>query len=443
MKKGYSYLLPLAFLVPAIASAADLGSNGTTIVRFEERSHPGFSKEKIIPATQFLGIDATRLADGNLSLHLYGWGRVDLDNNSTNDDRTEGDLAYGYLQYRFPKSNADLRAGRIFVSEGVGREQLDGLAVRTNLAGGLTLALYGGAPVDQDNFNRGDMIGGGRIALRQNGWLDLGASYLYENNTVSQQLDSSVSPFITNASSDRQLAGGDIWFSPISAVQVSGNSSYNITTSSVAEHNYLVQIRPVKVVTLAGTYTERRFKGYFDGTNLPSLFKPDSRDDVKQYGGSITVNIAEPLELTADYRNIKRSSTGTTDRYGASVRLDLKAISTLTGVGYHRFQTPGTSATTPYDLSFHQVNGWVIATLKDVTASLDFLGNFYDDRNYPSLNGEKNDYSVTASLGYRVTPSINLSGDVSYGRNALLDKEFKGLLRAEFAFNTEDKRGKK
>ncbi|HZV81922.1 MAG TPA: hypothetical protein VFF53_07105 [Geobacteraceae bacterium] len=442
MKKG-SYFLPLALLFPAVATAAELGINGTTVVRFEERSHPGFSKERVTPATQFLGIDATRLMDGNLSLHLYGWGRQDLDNNSVDDSKSEGDLTYGYLQYRFQKANADLRAGRLFVSEGVGREQLDGLAIRTDLAGGFTLALYGGAPVKQDNSNRGDLLAGGRIALRQSGWLDLGASFLHENGTVSQQYNGSTSPPTTITDTTRQLAGGDIWFSPFSAVQVNGYTSYNLTTSSVAEHNYQLQIKPVKELTISGTYTERLFKGYFDGTNLPNLFKPDSHDDVKQYGGSITLAVAEPLELTVDYQNIERSSTGTTDRYGASARLDMKTISTRAGVGYHRYQTPNTSVTVPYDLSFHQVNGWVIVTLKDITASIDLLGNFYDDHHYPSLNGESKDYTAAASLGYRITPAINLSGDLSYGKNALLDEEFKGLIRAEFAFNIEDKRGKK
>src|SRR5665647_727882 len=98
--------------------AADVTVDSSTLFGIGQRDISGASKETLLPATQFLGITADKLADGNLSLHLYGWGRADLGDKSFNNEASTGSLTYGYLQYRFSKANANIRAGRLFVREG-------------------------------------------------------------------------------------------------------------------------------------------------------------------------------------------------------------------------------------------------------------------------------------------------------------------------------------
>src|SRR6185369_7752983 len=134
MKKTLYRLLPalwlLALPAAALAESPQITLDANTLVRFQEEAHTGFQDRLLVPATQFLGVDLEKLGDGNLSGHLYGWGRLDLADDSlhgTAKGKTEGSLTYGYLQYRFGAANAQARAGRIFVHEGIVNEQVDGV----------------------------------------------------------------------------------------------------------------------------------------------------------------------------------------------------------------------------------------------------------------------------------------------------------------------------
>jgi hypothetical protein len=447
MRKMAGLIAACGLLVPTLAWSADLGVNGTTIVRIEEQGSPGTGKSRIVPGTQFLGIDAAGLADGNLSLHFNGWGRHDFDETSAGAHKNDGELTYGYLRYRFPKANGELKAGRLFITEGVAFEQLDGLAARADLAGNLTLSVYGGAPVRFDNDNKGDYLGGGRLAFRVPGILEIGASSLYEKGAASRGFITGITPPDFIREDHRFLAGADIWLSPVSMVELSGHTDYNVATSAVAEHSYRLQVTPMKQLILAGTYNERLFKGYFAGTNLPNLFQPNALDSSRSYGGSVTLVVAKPLSITADYTHIHRDTVGGSDRYGAEARLSFTAAKVQAGASYHRLDAPDITTALvvlpSYDLSFHEVRGWVRYDPGRYFASVDAIGHFFDDRNNPNLNGKKTSYQVTASGGFRIADMVTVSGDVSYGENPQYTEEFKGLVRVNFAYAMTSKGGKK
>jgi hypothetical protein len=174
MKLPCIRLIPACFLLalPGAAMSAEISVDATSIVRFEQRDDKGLPKKDIMPATQFLGLDAAKLADGNLSLHAYGWGRGDIADKSFNDDRFTGSLTYGYLQYRLKAANADLRAGRFFVHEGIVNEHIDGASFRTDLPLGLGFSAFGGANVhtkklyNENSDGKGDGNFGGRLNFR-------------------------------------------------------------------------------------------------------------------------------------------------------------------------------------------------------------------------------------------------------------------------------------
>src|SRR6185369_4981931 len=134
MKKiGHFLSLALVSVIPSLACAADLELSSNTFFRFEQRAVPGFASETVVPATQFLRADVDKIADGNLSLHLYGWERLDLADRSRNGGKSDGDFEYGYLDYRFPTANAEIKAGRFMVREGVAVENIDGVSARADL----------------------------------------------------------------------------------------------------------------------------------------------------------------------------------------------------------------------------------------------------------------------------------------------------------------------
>jgi hypothetical protein len=429
-KRVYGLTVALALFLPGVAGAADPGVSTTTLFRFEQRAFPGFAKQTVVPATEFIGAD---LDNGNLSLHLYGWGRVDLADRSTNEGDTDGDLSYAFLRYRFSTANGEVRAGRFFINEGVAAEQVDGISARTDLKKGFTLALFGGAPVklDRDSRSKGDYIAGGRGSWRLGGVCELGVSGLREGGVT-------INP-ANGAKDDRDLLGGDIWLSPHRIVELNGHTFYNTSSDGLAEHSYLLAIKPHKAWSVSGTYNEQRFKEYFAFSNLRSLFNPDNGGELKSYGGGVSWAVAAPVELLADYRHYNRTGdvrvdrNGNSDRYGGDLRLTLSDRKVRAGLAYHR--SDGAAAFN----SYHEARGYGLYDAPRYVASLDAIGQFYKN----SISNRKEAFEVIASAGYRLVPELLLSGDISYGRNPQFDDEVRGVVRITYNYRAESKGAKK
>lgn len=414
-------------LMPVLAYGTDLGVNGSTLLTFQERSTPGFEKKTIAPATQFLGLDMDNMGGTNLSLHLYGWGRVDLADRST-DESTNGNFTYGYLRYLFPRSNGEIKAGRLFIFEGVGIENVDGVKARVDLAKGFTLSVYGGAPVRPDRTvdNTGDFIAGGRLSYRYPSILELGVSTVYESKLTNGP--------ITRLKDYRQLVGGDIWFRPIKWVELTGRSSYNTVTEGFGENSYLLTFKPLAPLTLTADYNQYHFKDYFAATNFRSLFNPDAGGDQKYYGGSITYVVAKPMELTASYRHYDRKQTGTSDRYGGEARFTPLQGKVRTGLSYYRVDAP--TAVNSYD----EVRGYIMYSGTLLMASIDAISDFYD--NGVNVYGKRTAFEIQGSAGCRLLPFLTLSGDISYSENPLYKDEVRGLVRLTFDYTTSKGAGK-
>ena len=432
MRNVIGMVVSLLVLLPSLAAAAQISANCTTLIRFEERSFPGFDKQRVVPATQFLGIDADQLGDGNLSLHLYGWGRVDLGDRSTTEaDTTDGDLTYGYLSYRFEKANGLLKGGRFFVFEGGTAEQIDGVSAQADILPvlrGLTVSLFAGIPtkLDRGFDNRGDYIAGGRVGFRVAKILDVGATFVREGGM-------DINGPTADPKTYRQLVGGDIWLSPLPQLELNGRSTYNTATDAVAEHAYTLTIAPLSSFRITGVFNRNNLKDYFSATNLRNLFSPDLEDKFTNYGGDITLAPIKQVELTADYRHYRRDSKGSSNRYGGELRLSLAEDIVRSGFSYHRLDAAD-------DInSFHEVRGYAMFTPASLIASVDAIADLYDHDIY----GQKNVYVVAVSLGYKVTPSLTVSGDVSYGDNPQFKQDLRGVLRLAFNFAGNEKGQKK
>src|SRR5512138_717630 len=101
MKRLFATLALLVPLAPATGMAYELSTGGTTIMRLEQRDLAG-TKQNIMPLTQFLQVDASKLGYDRLSFHLSGWGRADLGDESTNSGKVNGNLDAAYFRYWHP-----------------------------------------------------------------------------------------------------------------------------------------------------------------------------------------------------------------------------------------------------------------------------------------------------------------------------------------------------
>ncbi|MBK5275267.1 MAG: hypothetical protein JJE30_09485 [Desulfuromonadales bacterium] len=425
------------FAFPLAAAAADISVDSSTIFRFESRDISGAKKQTLLPATKFLGLDVDKLADGNLSLHFNGWGRYDLADKSFNNEKTGGSFTYGYLQYRLNAANADIRAGRLFVHEGIVNEQIDGVSVRTDLPLGFGFSAFGGANVhtrhlaDENSDGKGDGNFGGRINYRYKGMLELGASGQYETNAPT---------LINHITVNHRLVGGDVWLSPHKSVELMGHTSYNTETRGVAEHTYLLNVKPLKHLVLTGEFNEHRERNYFYTWVMFSQLRNPSEKS-RSLGGSASYEFSKAVEVAADYKHYTREF-GNADRYGADLKLSFLDHSVRSGLGYHYLRAGrefAISGSGNPSASYHELRAYAMHDTKTYFASVDVLDFIFNDK----INNEKNAWEAQASLGYHFTPALAVSGDFSYGRNPEFTEEIKGLVRLTYNMTFDSKGGKK
>jgi len=440
MKLPCARLIPACFLLalPGAALSAEISVDATSIVRFEQRADQGVAKKDIVPATLFLSLDADKLADGNLSLHVSGWGRGDLLDKSYNSDRYAGSLTYGYLQYRFKAANADVRAGRFMVHEGIVNEHIDGASIRTDLPLGFGLSAFGGANVhtkklyNENSDGKGDGNVGGRVNYRYKGILELGASGQFESDAPT---------LINYPTVNHRLVGGDVWFSPHRSIELMGHTSYNTVTKGVAEHSYLMNLKPLKHLVLTGEFNEHRERNYFYSWANFSQFALNPSEKSRSLGGSASYRFSKAVEVAADYKHYTRA-VGNADRFGGDVKLSFLDNSVRSGLGYHYLRAGKEFAIKEAgnpSASYHELRAYIMHDTKTYFAAVDVLDYIFKDRVY----NEKSAWEAMASLGYHLTPELAVSGDFSYGRNPQFTEEMKGLVRLTYNMAFDSKGGKK
>jgi len=446
MKLSFTRLIPACFLLalPGAALSAEVSVDATSIIRFEQRADQAAPKKDIFPATQFLGLDVDKLADGNLSLHVYGWGRADIQDKSYNDDRYNGSLTYGYLQYRFNRSS-DVRVGRFFVHEGIVNEHVDGVSVRSELPFGFGLSAFGGANVhtkkliNENTDGKGETIYGGRLNYRYKGMLELGASGVYESKPPTLTNPNNIALSGGSMLGYHRLVGGDVWFSPIQMVEIMGHTSFNTETKGVAEHTYLLNIKPTKHLILSGEFNEHRERNFFFSSAMFASQLTNLNEKSRSIGGSASYEFSKAFELAADYKHYTRG-IGNADRYGADAKFSFLNNSVRSGLGYHYLRAGSEFAigNNP-SASYHELRAYVMHDTKTYFAAIDVIDYIFKDKVY----NEKSAWEAMASVGYHVTPALAVSGDFSYGRNPEFTEEVKGLARLTYNMTFDSKGGMK
>lgn len=416
--------------------AAELNINATTLLRFEERSITGFKSQTLTPATQFLGADVEKIGDGRLSLHFYGWGRVDLADKGFNDDTFNGSLTYGYLQYRHGYANAETRMGRFFVRDGIISEHIDGISTRTELPMGFGLSAFGGATVHtadlygENSDGKGNAIFGGRANYRYKGMLDVGFSGVYETTA----------PHLVNyTNGSHRLISGDFWLSPSPLMDLAGHTSYNTETRHVSEHSYLLNFKPGKAITLTGTFDEQHDRSYQYVWSMLSGAAIDPADKSRAAGALAAYRFNRNVQLEADYKHYKRER-GDADRYGGQIRLAFLENVVRSGLSYHylRADTGFAIGSNPSG-SYHALRGYIMQDGTSWFSALDLTGYLFKD----TVHDEHNALEATVSLGYHLTPALALSGDLLWGRNPDYIREIKGLVRLNYTLFQGGTGGKK
>ena len=265
----------------------------------------------------------------------------------------------------------------------------------------------------------------------------MGVSGVYESTPplVNQQLEAS------GAFGNHTLLGGDIWFSPHRMVELIGHSSYNTETDGVAEHSYLLNVKPIKDLVLTGEFNEYRDRSLFFNSIIFASMLSNLNDRSRSIGGRASYELNKMIELSGDFKHYTRE-IGKADRFGGDLRLTLLNKALRSGIGYHYLRSGQNFAIIPSanaSGSFHEVRGYAMHDTKGYFAALDAIGYFFKK----NINDRSSAWELTGSLGYHITPALALSGDLSYGQNPQFDDDLKGLLRLTYNMNYTAKGGPK
>jgi len=266
-------LIVIMGLLPADSLGAETRIQSDTIFRVFQRDTAMDKDATVLPVYEYLQIDTGELEDYGLSFHLYGWGRADLADSEYYEDQTDGDLLYGYLDYRGEGNQYGIRFGRQYVFEGVANEAVDGMRLSGNLGDYFFLSIYGGQPVglSSEQGRSGDSIIGGRLAHRYRSSYEIGVSYKASENY---------------GETAEEMLGVDLALSLPSDLSLSGYSSYNQESADWAEHSWELRV-PVGHFVLKPYYQHFSYEDYFaTGANAVNPFRglAQSEEGLTAYG---------------------------------------------------------------------------------------------------------------------------------------------------------------
>jgi hypothetical protein len=406
--RSYIPLLVLsAFLsIPPFARALDVTGQSRTYLMSSETA----DSTRQIPLYEYLNFKIDNSARDSVSFNMGGWYRHDLKNESY-EGRSSEDLQYAYLSIKRWQGNAALDLGRVRVNEGVASMQIDGVHARTDLRGGITIAAYGGSPVETAfDTRRGDSVAGGRISEWIPGYLVIGVSYLDEKN---------------NRKSFRREEAVDIWLRPIPQVEMQGMSSYNAMGHDWMQHNYYATFGPFYDLRLHGEYTKVDYRQYFASVSASAFAFPyiDPHEAMTAAGGSIDYAITGKLTAIADYKNFQYRIAGAANYSGGKIIFAGESF----GMGVSGHRMAGATDRLKYD----EMGIYVSQKIARADISLQLIHLAYKQE----INGIKNTDSASAALGYASTPKTRIEADVEYDRTTDMRREVRAMAKFVYTFD--------
>ncbi|HEY5764631.1 MAG TPA: hypothetical protein VIS30_01250 [Candidatus Deferrimicrobiaceae bacterium] len=412
-------LLILPILFPALGGAAEITLSSRTYLLYSERDVPGGRAQNFAPLYEYLSGDARNLGGHALSFHFYGWGRIDLADDTDEDGRS-GDLASAYLQYLHPTGNAEARAGRFFLAEGTAAEILDGFFLKGRTPLGLGLSVFGGIPVERTitSTEKGDSLYGGRLFFSRAGFAEIGATYLKEQGEFQGD--------------DREVWGGDLWVRPGIPVELAARAFYNASTSALASQRYTVRMMPFDRIDVAAGYEEYRYRDLFQNALNSAFLSPaiDNTDQVQVLFVVIDLAATERLTVEAGIKDIRhdRSDPGDAKRAELGLRYaynDRKDVAGLSGAVVSADRAEN---------EYQEYRLFASYSPGPFRFSLDALTQRYKE----AVGGSpvEDAYQVVGSAGWRPLPYLQVSGDITYTRSPQYEEDYAGLVRASLDWGT-------
>jgi len=182
---GLALVPLLAWPVTAQGANSISGSASTVIEWYDDASG-----DTVVPAFQYLQLNAMDLGGAGYNFHFYG--RLGDDFANEHESWAAGRLYYAYLDKKgFLLDTLDMRLGRQFIASAAGASLMDGLKLDYGFLDKYRFSIYGGGDVSYyEGYNTKDAIFGWEIAGKPISGLNLGFSYLskWDQGLLSHEL---------------------------------------------------------------------------------------------------------------------------------------------------------------------------------------------------------------------------------------------------------------
>ncbi len=405
-----SLVLSTLLIAPAGIFAAEFHSTSKTYLRFRETA----SGDNLIPLYEYLDVNVENIGGRDISFYAAGWGRFDLAD-ETYPGEAEGELQYAYLRIREITGDNTIDLGRFWISEGVASEQIDGIALKAGLTGGLGFTVYGGLPVETDFDNRSsDYIFGGRVSYEHAGedglLFRLGVSALKEDN---------------DSKDFREEEGFDVWIRPIEALEVQGRSFYNSISSGWMEHSYYLTAKPAAKLMIRGEASLIDYEHYFQSPTL-SVFSPlfqDPGESVLLIGAGADYTFTSRVSGGVEFKNYDYDIRGTANLFGG--RLTYAGPNSLNlGLAIHRMDGETD------ELSYNQFRLYGQKNYGKIDVTVDIFDVNYDEK----IRGEDNAISLSLAGGYAISDKARIGADFEYAENPNFDEDLRVFIKFIYQF---------
>ena len=409
-------LMVLMTSMISVAVAAEYSLSSRSYLYLQERDNAIDPNDHLAPLYEYLSLDLWNLKEANLSFHSYGWGRLDLADESAGG-RTSGYISSAYLQYRYPTGNGQAKLGRFFLAEGTTAETLDGLFLKGTWKGGFGASFYAGNPVETSliTANGGDSLVGGRVFYVRPGLAEAGLGYLIEQGDFQGE--------------NREEAGGDLWVRFAHSWDLTGKFVYNLTTSDLASHRIAFRMVPIGTIDLELGTEGYSYDGLFQKSLHPAFLPPsvDNSDKVRELFADCEWHTSDRLSVHAGVKRISHDADDPGDAAQGELgfRLQMRGILNLLG-----FSAVLQTADQPEN-EYRELRGWLMGSVKKWSFSLDALTYLYE----VPVNGVDASIQIVSSAGWKASPLLSLSGDLRYTQSPRYDKDLTVLLRADFALD--------
>ena len=412
-------LIILAFLIassPMAASGYDLDLQSSSyLYLYQEDQITGPDSDHSL-LYEYLSLDLWEIGRPELSFHLYGWGRLEL-GDETSLDTTNGDLSSAYINYRSDNGDWQLLVGRMLLTEGTTLEPLDGVHYRQSLVN-IGFSLFGGTPNQGDGSgdSRGDTLAGARGFFISPGKLEVGLNYLHEDGDFGGD--------------EREEAGTDLWFQPADSLEITGHALYNLSTSGIASDDLALMLSlssKVGVIIASEGYI---YENLFQTVSNPAFHSSNINpaDEVRITRGEINWSPVARLDVRGALKNTDHTEADPGDNTRTEIGIDLDTSVFLDRIGVRFASQTGDLPENEYN----EMRAYCMATLGSIRWSLDALALTYEEK----ISGEDQTTQLVGSAGWKLTDNLDLSGDVRITKSPLYDEDLAVVLRARYDFGT-------